>query len=187
EQRFPGNHAALGWFMLLETTGASRETAGANHYTAGEDASGKMAREDVDDMTKYKDIIDKSNKGHGPPHEPPNQAGGGRGGGTMEWAFGHVYIDITPSGGEHLNPKGEWDSEEHLEEATPIKEKFNWNRERTLKGGIAAYNVGVGNIHSYKEVDVKTTGGDYSNDDVARARWYHIYWYQDGNPYCQIS
>lgn len=59
----------------------------------------------------------------------------------MEWAFGLVHIDITPSGGEHLNPKGEWDSEEHLEEATgyliefidKIKEKFNWNRERTLK------------------------------------------------------
>lgn len=45
--------------MLVETPGASRETAGANHYTAGEDASGKMAREDVDDMTKYKDIVDK--------------------------------------------------------------------------------------------------------------------------------
>ena len=52
-------YRALGWFMLVETPGASRETAGANHYTAGEDASGKMAREDVDDMTKYKDIIDK--------------------------------------------------------------------------------------------------------------------------------
>lgn len=104
-----------------------------------------------------------------------------------------MHIDITPTGGKHLNPKGEWDSEEHLEEATgsliefldKIKEKFNWNRERNLKGGIAA-NVGVGNIHSHKEVDVKTTGGDYSNDDVARARWYHIYWYQDRNPYCQI-
>uniref|UniRef100_A0A674BPB7 Uncharacterized protein n=1 Tax=Salmo trutta TaxID=8032 RepID=A0A674BPB7_SALTR len=124
--------------MLVETTGASRETAGANHDTAGEDASGKTARDDLDDMTKYKDIVDKVAT-EPPLHKRPNQ--------------------------------GEWDSEEHLEEATG--------------GGIAAY-VGVGNIHSHKEVDVKTTGGDYSNDDVARARWYHIYWYQDRNPYCQI-
>uniref|UniRef100_A0A674BP50 Uncharacterized protein n=1 Tax=Salmo trutta TaxID=8032 RepID=A0A674BP50_SALTR len=134
-----------GCIMLVETTGASRETAGANHDTAGEDASGKTARDDLDDMTKYKDIVDKRDGRAGgrairatepPLHKRPNQAGG------------------TISTG-------------------------------TERGGIAAY-VGVGNIHSHKEVDVKTTGGDYSNDDVARARWYHIYWYQDRNPYCQI-
>uniref|UniRef100_A0A674BQB0 Uncharacterized protein n=1 Tax=Salmo trutta TaxID=8032 RepID=A0A674BQB0_SALTR len=134
--------------MLVETTGASRETAGANHDTAGEDASGKTARDDLDDMTKYKDIVDKRD---------------GRAGGRA------IRATEPPL---HKRPnQGEWDSEEHLEEATG--------------GGIAAY-VGVGNIHSHKEVDVKTTGGDYSNDDVARARWYHIYWYQDRNPYCQI-
>lgn len=60
-------YRALGWLInsrhgeiiLVETTGASRETAGANHNTAGEDASGKTARDDLDDMTKYKDIVDK--------------------------------------------------------------------------------------------------------------------------------
>lgn len=39
-------------------------------------------------------------------------------------------------------------------------------------GGIAAYNMGDGNVHSYENVDVNTTGGDYSNDVVARAQWY---------------
>uniref|UniRef100_A0A8C7KXS2 Lysozyme g n=1 Tax=Oncorhynchus kisutch TaxID=8019 RepID=A0A8C7KXS2_ONCKI len=178
-------YTTLGWFMLVETTGASRETAGANHYTAGEDASGKCTRTSSIKCDIHPAIIcgragGRAIRATDPPTNPQTRLGGG----TMEWAFGLVHIDITPSGGEHQNPKGEWDSEEHLEE---IKEKFNWNREGNLTGGIAAYNVGVGNIHSYKEVDVKTTGGDYSNDDVARARWYHIYWYQDGNPYCQIS
>lgn len=39
-------------------------------------------------------------------------------------------------------------------------------------GGIAAYNMGDGNVHSYDNVDEKTTGKDYSNDVVARAQWY---------------
>ena len=39
-------------------------------------------------------------------------------------------------------------------------------------GGIAAYNMGDGNVHSYENVDGSTTGGDYSNDVVARAQWY---------------
>lgn len=39
-------------------------------------------------------------------------------------------------------------------------------------GGIAAYNMGDGNVHSYENVDAHTTGGDYSNDVVARAQWY---------------
>ncbi|XP_040893216.1 lysozyme g-like isoform X1 [Toxotes jaculatrix] len=39
-------------------------------------------------------------------------------------------------------------------------------------GGIAAYNQGDGNVHSYDQVDAYTTGGDYANDVVARAQWY---------------
>ena len=32
--------------------------------------------------------------------------------------------------------------------------------------------MGDQNVHSYEKVDEKTTGGDYSNDVVARAQWY---------------
>lgn len=39
-------------------------------------------------------------------------------------------------------------------------------------GGIAAYNMGDRNVHSYDSVDANTTGKDYSNDVVARAQWY---------------
>lgn len=42
----------------------------------------------------------------------------------------------------------------------------------TLTGGIAAYNKGDGAIHSYERVDENTTGKDYSNDVVARAKWF---------------
>lgn len=42
----------------------------------------------------------------------------------------------------------------------------------TFTGGIAAYNMGDGSVHSYQNVDANTTGRDYSNDVVARAQWY---------------
>jgi len=39
-------------------------------------------------------------------------------------------------------------------------------------GGIAAYNTGDKNVHSYENADANTTGRDFSNDVVARAQWY---------------
>ncbi|XP_029288378.1 lysozyme g-like [Cottoperca gobio] len=95
-------------------------------------------------------------------------------------AWGLMQVDVNPNGGGH-KAVGEWDSEEHLRQATGIlvyfidriRNKFpNWSREQQLKGGIAAYNQGDGNVHSYDNVDENTTGGDYSNDVVARAQWY---------------
>ncbi|XP_041641254.1 lysozyme g-like isoform X2 [Cheilinus undulatus] len=95
-------------------------------------------------------------------------------------AFGLMQIDTNPNGGGHT-AKGAWDSEEHLSQATGIlvyfigriSSKFpKWNKEQQLKGAIAAYNMGDGNVHSYENVDANTTGRDYSNDVVARAQWY---------------
>ncbi|XP_039652039.1 lysozyme g-like isoform X2 [Perca fluviatilis] len=94
--------------------------------------------------------------------------------------YGLMQIDINPKGGGHI-PRGQWDSEEHLCQGTDILIHFilrikhafpDWSKEQQLKGGIAAYNAGDGNIHSYEEVDAKTSCGDYSNDVVARAQWY---------------
>ncbi|KAF7659494.1 hypothetical protein LDENG_00297160, partial [Lucifuga dentata] len=54
-----------------------------------------------------------------------------------------------------------------------IKIKFpNWTTQQQLKGGIAAYCAGDGNIHSFDNLDGCTPGQDYSNDVVARAQWY---------------
>ncbi|TNN83719.1 N-acetylmuramoyl-L-alanine amidase [Liparis tanakae] len=38
--------------------------------------------------------------------------------------------------------------------------------------GIAAYNMGDGNVRSIENMDVGSTGGDYSHDVSARAQWY---------------
>ncbi|KAM9817559.1 lysozyme g-like [Neosynchiropus ocellatus] len=94
-------------------------------------------------------------------------------------AFGLMQVDVNPEGGNH-KPKGRWDSETHLNQGTEIlvdfickiQEKFPyWSLEEQLKGGIAAYNMGDGNVHD-RNVDRYTTGRDYSNDVVARAQWY---------------
>ncbi len=48
----------------------------------------------------------------------------------------------------------------------------------SVSGGISAYNAGVKNVRTYERMDVGTTGGDYSNDVVARAQWFKSkgYW-----------
>lgn len=46
-------------------------------------------------------------------------------------------------------------------------------------GGIAAYNIGDRKVHSYENVDANTMGRDYSNDVVARAKWYKTHMFDD--------
>ncbi|XP_062573065.1 uncharacterized protein LOC134235006 isoform X2 [Saccostrea cucullata] len=53
-----------------------------------------------------------------------------------------------------------------------VKNKFpNWLPQQHIQGGVAAYNFGVSNVRSWANLDVGTTGGDYSNDVIARAQW----------------
>ncbi|XP_037546518.1 lysozyme g-like [Nematolebias whitei] len=102
-------------------------------------------------------------------------------------AWGLMQVDVNPEGGGHT-PKGEWNSEEHLRQGTQIlvdfidkiRTKFpRWSKEQQLKGGIAAYNIGDRKVHSYENVDANTTGRDYSNDVVARAKWYKTHMFDD--------
>jgi hypothetical protein len=46
------------------------------------------------------------------------------------------------------------------------------NRDLYISGGVAAYNSGVSTIKSWGGVDSATTGRDYSNDVIARAKWF---------------
>ena len=40
-------------------------------------------------------------------------------------------------------------------------------------GAVAAYNFGTGNVVTWGNLDVGTTGNDYSNDVMARAKYLH--------------
>ncbi|AWP05859.1 G-type lysozyme isoform 6 [Scophthalmus maximus] len=167
------SYCKYGNIMKVETSGASSETAKQDSLGySGVRASHTMAKTDIDRMENYRE----------------SRAGNTLDNGCGDWnprrnaynAFGLMQVDTNPSGGGHI-AEGAWDSEVHLCQGTRIlvgfieriRNKFpDWCTEQKLKGGIAAYNMGDGNVHSYSKVDENTTGRDYSNDVVARAQWY---------------
>ncbi|XP_073319311.1 lysozyme g-like [Pagrus major] len=179
-----------GNIMDVETTGASWQTSQQDGLGfSGVKASQRMAEIDEDRMEKYRSKINRVGGKYGidpaliaaiisRESRAGNQLNGGWGDGGNAW--GLMQVDVNPNGGGHT-ARGAWDSEEHLCQATEIlvyfigriSKKFpGWNTEKKLKGGIAAYNMGDGNVRTYENVDSSTTGGDYSNDVVARAQWY---------------
>ncbi|KAM3624237.1 uncharacterized protein V6R79_020898 [Siganus canaliculatus] len=183
-------YTCYGDIMKVETTGASWQTSqqdGLGYY--GVKASETMAETDAGRMERYRLMIKRV--GRRKKIDPALIAAiisrESRAGNTLDdgWgdyrrAWGLMQVDVTEEGGRNI-PVGAWDSEEHLDQATgelvkfinKIRNKFpGWTKEQVLKGGIAAYNMGDGNVHSYEDVDANTTGGDYSNDVVARAQWY---------------
>ncbi|KAJ8393669.1 hypothetical protein AAFF_G00058880 [Aldrovandia affinis] len=173
----------------IQTTGASAVTAKQDDSTAlpGVEASYQLAATDLDRMNGYKGLITRV--GRAQEVDPAVIAGivsresraGAPGLLKDGWgdhgnAFGLMQVDKN-----YHTPEGGWDSEQHLTQATgilihfigKIQNKFpSWTKEQQFKGGIAAYNMGDGNVHSYEEVDSHTTGRDYANDVVARAQYY---------------
>ncbi|CAG5128305.1 unnamed protein product, partial [Candidula unifasciata] len=96
-------------------------------------------------------------------------------------AWGIMQCDLRYSG---LNCKQcPWDSCCHIEMLTSqtlvpfinqIHNKFpSWSQDQALQGGVAAYNQGPSNVNSWAGVDAATTGRDYSNDVIARAKYLH--------------
>uniref|UniRef100_A0A673D0I2 Lysozyme g n=1 Tax=Sphaeramia orbicularis TaxID=375764 RepID=A0A673D0I2_9TELE len=177
--------------MDVETSGASAQTARQDnlHY-AGVEASHTMAKTDLERVRRYKSIINSvaGRRGIDPALIAGIMSRESRAGNALDsqgWGdhgngFGLMQVDVNPRGGGHT-ARGAWNSEEHVDQATgilvdfigKISRKFpNWSKEQKLKGGIAAYNMGDGNVHDYHNVDARTTGRDYSNDVVARAQWY---------------
>ncbi|KAG5851813.1 lysozyme g-like [Anguilla anguilla] len=173
----------------VETTGASQKTAKQDSLSVqGVEASHKLAQSDLTRMNKYKDVITKVAKAH--KIEPAVIAGiisresraGAPGVLTNGWGdhgngFGLMQVDKR-----YHSPKGEWNSEQHITQGTvilidfikKIQKKFPpWSKEQQLKGGISAYNAGVGNVRTYERMDIGTTGDDYGSDVVARAQWFN--------------
>ncbi|KAI1884976.1 hypothetical protein AGOR_G00215440 [Albula goreensis] len=170
----------------IQTSGASNETGRQDgDNIRGKHASERLAATDLDRMNKYKSLIIRVARNNG--MDPAvicgiisreSRAGAALKDGLGDHgnAFGLMQIDKR-----YHRPEGAWDSEQHLNQATGIlidfikniQNKFpSWSKEQQFKGGIAAYNMGPGSVHSYEEVDINTTGKDYSNDVVARAQWY---------------
>uniref|UniRef100_A0A8C2J4N3 Lysozyme g n=1 Tax=Cyprinus carpio TaxID=7962 RepID=A0A8C2J4N3_CYPCA len=176
-----------GDIMKIDTTGASERTAKQDKLTIkGVEASKKLAEHDLARMEKYKSIIIKV--GGAKQMDPAviaaiisreSRAGAALkdGWGDHGNGFGLMQVDKR-----YHTPKGAWDSELHVTQATEIligfikevKVKFpKWTQEQCFKGGISAYNAGVKNVQTYERMDIGTTGDDYANDVVARAQWFN--------------
>ncbi|XP_056442086.1 lysozyme g-like isoform X1 [Gadus chalcogrammus] len=187
----PGIHSVgYGDITQVETSGASSKTSRQDKLEYdGVRASHTMAQTDAERMERYRSIINNVAKKH---HVDPAVIAAII---SRESRAGNVIFNTTPPGwGDNYNgfglmqvdkryhePRGAWNSEEHIDQATGIlvnfiqliQKKFPcWSTEQQLKGGIAAYNTGDGRVESYESVDSRTTGKDYSNDVVARAQWY---------------
>ncbi|XP_061686386.1 lysozyme g-like [Syngnathoides biaculeatus] len=170
----------------VDTTGASEKTARQDKLKIkGVAASDALARTDLARVDKYKDVIKRVGEQKG--IDPAIIAGiisrESRAGNVLKdgWGDNGNGWGLMQVDKRYHTPRGEWDSEEHLCHGTDIligsikqiKKKFpNWTAEQQLKGGIAAYNIGVGGVKTYERMDVGTTGNDYSSDVVARAQWY---------------
>ncbi|XP_061585756.1 lysozyme g-like [Cololabis saira] len=191
---FGSTTSKYGDIMEVETTGASKVTAQQDKLRySGVAASETMAKMDAERMKKYKTKILNVAKSFDidPAIIAAIISRESRAGNTIkdnngwgDWntkrkafnAFGLMQVDVNPKGGNHT-AEGEWDSETHIQQGTRILVDFidkfsSWPKEQQLKGGIAAYNAGDLNVESYANVDKHTTGRDYSNDVVARAKWY---------------
>ncbi|KAG8451882.1 hypothetical protein GDO86_003906 [Hymenochirus boettgeri] len=148
-------------------------------------ASERMAQTDLPRMNKYKAVIKSVAQKKGVDAaviagiiSRESRAGSvlRNGWGDHGNAFGLMQVDKR-----YHKIRGAWNSDMHITQGTEIligmfnaiKKKFpKWSTTQHLKGAIAAYNAGSGNIRSYEAIDSRTTGKDYSNDVVARAKFY---------------
>ncbi|CAK8673884.1 unnamed protein product [Clavelina lepadiformis] len=181
------NTGCYGDIEKVDTTGASSATASQdNLYYSGVPASRKMAEYDLTAMSQYKTkIVQAGEKLCADPAiiagiiSRETRAGkvlGSDGFGSDGHGYGLMQVDDryhTLKGGPY--------SLEHIEQGTGILidmingvevKHRDWTQDMALKGGICAYNSGVSNVQTYENMDVGTTGNDYSNDVTARSQYY---------------
>ncbi|XP_019385030.1 PREDICTED: lysozyme g-like [Crocodylus porosus] len=176
----------------VDTTGASSQTArpeGLNYI--GVRASETIAAKDLPRMNNYKGIIHSA--GRKLCVDPAVIAGiisrESHAGAALTrdgWGDGGNAYGLMQVDKRYHNIVKPWNSEAHLIQGTQIlvgmikaiQRKFpSWTKEQQLKGGISAYNAGPGNVRTYERMDIGTTHHDYSNDAVARAKYYKKHGY----------
>ncbi|XP_062389593.1 lysozyme g-like [Sardina pilchardus] len=176
--------------MKIKTTGASAATAceDGDKKISGRRASRQLAKTDLQRMNSYKDTIIKVGRDTGvdPAVIAAVISRASRGGSEYVlvngWSANGDMFGLMQIAKQWHTLRGDWDSEEHIKQGTGIltysigiiQNKFpKWTKEEQLKGGLAAYNAGAQNVHDeYEKVDENTSAKDYSNDVVARAKYY---------------
>ncbi len=165
-------------------TGASAATAKQDRLPGGVASSHKMAQTDLPKIKKFADEFAAAGRKHGVPPAllaaiASRESRGGsaldsRGFGDHGNGFGLMQVDKR-----FHSLKGGPFSAAHIDQAAGILKSYlnqvkarhpSWPPEQQLRGAVAAYNSGVGNVQTIERMDVGTTGNDYSNDVWARAQ-----------------
>ncbi|WP_223635913.1 peptidoglycan-binding protein [Corallococcus sp. EGB] len=165
-------------------TGASARTAAQDGLQPGVAASTKMAMTDLGRLQKFKGNIEAAAAKHGLP--PALLAAiasrESRAGATLDRSghgdngngFGVMQVDHR-----YHTTQGGPTSAQHIDQAAGILKGYlnqvqkahpDWPEAQQLRGAVAAYNSGPGNVRTIQNMDVGTTGNDYSNDVWARAQ-----------------
>jgi len=168
------------------TNGASRATARQERLRAGVGASESMAETDRGRVEAFHEALTTVARRY---DFPPALLAAiasreTRGGialdsqGYSRWdgqGFGVMQVDKN-----HHTPQGGPRSVEHIEQAAKILDDMrsmmrrrhrDWSEDQLLQAAVASYNKGP-QVRSQARVDRGTTGGDYSSDVWARARYY---------------
>ncbi|XP_053560869.1 lysozyme g-like [Bombina bombina] len=155
----------------------------------GVKASHRMADDDLQSLNKYKTRINNVARRH---RVDPALLGGitsreTRSGNYHKngWSDDGTCFGLMQVSNIWHKPRGAWDSEEHLNQATEIliymidaiDKKFpHWNAQQRLKGALAAYNAGPNKVVD-ENIDKYTFDQDYANDVIARAQRFKQHGY----------
>lgn len=158
------------------------QTGGAAN--GGVRASQAAAREDLPRLQQYRDAFETAAARHGVPPAllaaiASRESRGGAAldnNGRGDGGNGHGLMQVDRNA--HQVRGGPY-SAEHIDQAAGIlrsnldrvrADHPGWSPEQQMRGAVAAYNFGTGNVRSIDGLDRGTTGNDYSSDVWARAQ-----------------
>ncbi len=172
---------------MLKDWHTSREPAAPESASAPNTSA---ISDDVPQLTKLKDKFAFASKRTGVPTEilagiASRESHAGKalnpeGFDPDKKAFGVMQVDQRF---HRLRGANKPDSQAHIDQAAEIvrdnkalmdKRFPNWTEEQRWRAAVAGYNMGPGNVKSLDKMDVGTTGGDYSQDVMGRAKAYKL-------------
>ncbi|TGG92209.1 MAG: hypothetical protein ERJ67_05955 [Aphanocapsa feldmannii 277cV] len=171
----------------LSTEGASSGTAARDRLPPGPEASARMAERDWPRLKAFAEPLRQAARAVDLPvallaaiasrESRAGQLLDAGGWGERGRAFGVMQVDQRV---HRLAANEDPSGPAHLHQAARILRRgldavrqrhSDWRPEDQLRGALAAYDAGIDSVRHPQWLDMGTTGGDYSADVLARARW----------------